>query len=516
VRRRDVVVDDEAVLAFYDARVPATVVSARHFDSWWKTASRDTPDLLDLSVADLLARDALPDPTLFPDTWQLGDVEIPLSYRFTPGEPDDGVTAHLPLTVLNRISASAFGWQVPGMRQELATALLRGLPKELRRRLVPAPDTAAAALAELTVDERTSFRAAFGTAVLRVTGVEVPAKSWWLSAVPDHLRVHLSVEDGRGQVLAVGDDLEELRRRLAPALRLAVAAAAPSLEVSGLRGWPGGTLPRTVETEQNGLRINGFPALVDEGDTVGVRVLTSVADQSAAMLLGTRRLLLLTVPSPARAVLDSLSARDKLALSRDSDGRPGDVVRDCIAAAVDALTAEYGGPAWDAAVFTGLRAHVAADLVPTTMSALRTSAAVHAEARDLRERLAESVSPLWQPSYDDLRDQLAALVPDDVATRTGLARLPHLVRYLQAMKQRLDRLPQDVARDLMLMNRVHAVEDAWHDALDALPAGTPVPPTLADVHWQLEELRVSLFAQQLGTAAPVSEKRILQALQTHG
>jgi ATP-dependent helicase HrpA len=515
VRRRDVVVDDEAVLAFYDARVPASVVSARHFDSWWKTASRDTPDLLDLSVADLLARDALPDPALFPDTWRVGDVEIPLSYRFTPGDPDDGVTAHLPLTVLNRIPASAFGWQVPGLRHELATALVRGLPKELRRRLVPAPDTAAAALAELTVDERTSFRAAFGTAVLRVTGVEVPAKSWWLSAVPDHLRVHLSVEDGRGQVLAVGDDLEELRRRLAPALRLAVAAAAPSLEVSGLRGWPGGTLPRTVETEQNGLRINGFPALVDEGGTVGVRVLTSVTDQTAAMALGTRRLLLLTVPSPARAVLDSLSARDKLALSRDTDGRPGDVVRDCIAAAVDALSAEYGGPAWDAAAFAGLRTHVAAGLVPTTMSALRTSAAVHAEARDLRERLAASVPAPWQPSYDDLRDQLAALVPDDVATRTGLVRLPHLVRYLQAMRQRLDRLPQDVARDLMLMDRVHAVEDAWHDALDALPAGTPVPPTLADVHWQLEELRVSLFAQQLGTAAPVSEKRILEVVRAH-
>jgi ATP-dependent helicase HrpA len=515
LRRRDVIVDDETVLAFYDARVPASVVSARHFDSWWKKASRETPDLLDLSVADLLASDALPDPVLFPDTWHVGDVEVPLSYRFTPGEGDDGVTAHLPLTVLNRIPTSAFSWQVPGLRHELATALLRGLPKDLRRQLVPAPDTATAALSALTVDERTSFRAAFGAAVLRVTGVEVPARSWWLSTVPEHLRVHLSVEDGRGQVLAVGDDLDELRRRLAPALRLAVAAAAPSLEQTGLRVWPGGTLPHTVETEQNGLRINGFPALVDERDTVGVRVLTSVADQAAAMQLGTRRLLLLTVPSPARAVLDALSARDKLALSRDTDGRPSEVVRDCIAAAVDALMTEYGGPAWDAAGFANLRAHVAAGLVTTTMSALRTSSAVHAVARDLRERLAAPVSALWQPSYDDLRDQLEALAPDDVATRTGLARLPHLVRYLQAMQQRLDRLPQNVARDLMLMERVHAVEDAWHDALDALPAGTPVPATLAEVHWQLEELRVSLFAQQLGTAAPVSEKRILDVVRAH-
>jgi ATP-dependent helicase HrpA len=515
LRRRDVVVDDEAVLAFYDARVPASAVSGRHFDSWWKTASRETPHLLDLAVADLLAHDAMPDPALLPDTWRVADLDVPLSYRFSPGDPDDGVTAHLPLTALNRLPATAFSWQVPGLRHELATALVRGLPKELRRQLVPAPDTAAAALAGLTVDPRTSFSAAFGAQVRRITGVDVPAISWWRATVPDHLRVHLSVEDGRGRVLAVGDDVEELRRRLAPALRTAVAAAAPSIEASGLRAWPAKTLPRTVETEQEGLVVKGFPALVDEGDTVGVRVLTSAGDQAAAMPIGTRRLLLLTVASPARAVLDSLSARDKLALSRDSGGRPGEVVRDCVAAAVDDLMAEIGGPAWDAAAFAALRAHVAAGLVASTLSALRVSMAVHALARELRERLAVPVPELWAPSYDDLQAQLAGLVPADVATRTGLTRLPHLVRYLQAMQQRLDRLPQDVSRDLMLMDRVHAVEDAWHDALDSLPGGTPVPATLADVHWLLEELRVSLFAQQLGTAQPVSEKRILEVVRAH-
>jgi ATP-dependent helicase HrpA len=313
----------------------------------------------------------------------------------------------------------------------------------------------------------------------------------------------------------VGDDLEELRRRLAPALLTAVAAAAPAWERSGLRAWPGGTLPHTVETERDGLRITGFPALVDEGQSVGVRVLGSVADQAAAMSPGTRRLLLLNVPSPARAVLDTLSARDKLALSRDSDGRPADVVRDCIAASVDALMAEHGGPAWDAAGFALLRAHVAAGLVPTATAVLRTTAAVRAMARELRERLSTTVPDLWQPSYDDLRAQLASLVPPDVATSTGAQRLPHLLRYLQAMQQRLDRIPRDIGRDLTLMDRVHAVEDAWHDALDAVPGGGPVPPTLAGVHWLLEELRVSLFAQQLGTAQPVSEKRILQVLQAH-
>jgi ATP-dependent helicase HrpA len=141
---------------------------------------------------------------------------------------------------------------------------------------------------------------------------------------------------------------------------------------------------------------------------------------------------------------------------------------------------------------------------------------VHALAHALRERLATDPPPVCQPAYDDLRAQLAALVPPDVATAVGARRLPHLVRYLQAMQQRLDRLPQDPARDLALMDRVHAVEDAWHDALDALPAGVGVPAPLGEVRWMLEELRVSLFAQQLGTAHPVSEKRILQAVASAG
>jgi len=264
--------------------------------------------------------------------------------------------------------------------------------------------------------------------------------------------------------------------------------------------------------ERDGAQIVGYPALVDTDGTVAVRILATPAEQHAAMRLGTRRLLLLTVASPARAVLDTLPARDKLALARDTNGRAADAVRDSISAAVDALVEEAGGPAWDTESFNLLRDYVAARLVPHAAELLRTVAEIHQLAHEVRDALVGEPPDILRASYDDMRVQLAALVSVDVATRVGSERLGHLPRYLRAMQQRLERLPRDPARDIKLMQRVHDVEDAWHDALDELPTGSAVPTTLADVPWMLEELRVSLFAQQLGTAHPVSEKRILQVV----
>ena len=512
LRRRDVV-DDEAVFDFYDARVPAHVVSGRHFDAWWKKARHDDATLLDLHPVDLVAAGA-GDTDGYPDTLVVNDVELPLSYHFDPGDAQDGVTARVPLAAINRIPAEALTWLVPARRGELATALIRALPKETRRALVPAPDTALAALQQMTYDERTAFTQALRSALVRVAAVDVGADAWRVVNLPPDLRLHLEVVDGDGEVVARGDDIEELRTRLAPHLRRALASAAPALTREGLRAWPGGRVPHVVEMESNGTVAVGYPSLVDTGDAVALRVLGSADEQRRAMTVGTRRLLLLTLPSPARAVLDALTPQQKLALSRDTDGRPAEAVRDCIAAAVDALVAQAGGPAWDEAGFASLRDHVGRRLAGRAGEVLRLVAEIHAIAHELR--LALSVVPpvAMRPSYDDMRAQLADLVPVDVATSTGTERLTHLPRYLEAIRQRLERLPRDTTRDITLMQRVHAVEDAWHDALDALPATAVVPAPLGEVKWMLEELRVSLFAQRLGTAHPVSEKRILQVVHS--
>jgi ATP-dependent helicase HrpA len=310
----------------------------------------------------------------------------------------------------------------------------------------------------------------------------------------------------------VGDDLDELRRRLAPALRQAVAGLAPSLHRQGLRDWPGGTLPRTIEMQRDGARVVGYPALIDEGASVGVRVLPSAAEQAVAMRSGIRRLLLLTLPSPARAVLGALSARDKLALARDTGGHAAEAVRDAIAAAVDALVQEAGGPPWEESTYDALRSRVDEQLPQRAAAVLRDLAQVHAIAHEVREQLTATQAAAAADAVADMRAQLEELVPPDVATTLGAARLHDVARYLTATRLRAERLPRETARDLALMDRVHAVEDAWHEALDALPRSVPVPTALAEVRWMLQELRVSLFAQQLGTAHPVSEKRILQAI----
>jgi ATP-dependent helicase HrpA len=447
----------------------------------------------------------------YPDALTVNDMELPLTYRFAPGAGDDGVTARLPLATLNRIPAAALTWLVPSRRHELATALIKALPKDLRRALVPAPDTARAALQQITYDERVPFTEALRAALVRVAAVDV-GQAWRAVALPTDLRLHLEIVDDHGELVARGDDIDELRVRLAPQLQRALASAAPTLTREGLQAWPGGRLPRTIEMETNGAIAVGYPALVDTGDSVAVRVLASADEQRQAMACGTRRLLLLTLPSPARAALDSLSAREKLALSRDTDGRPAEAVRDSISAAVDALVEHAGGPAWDEAAFARLRGHVGQRLAGRATEVLRLVADVHAIAHDLRLALSSEPPAVMRPSYDDMRAQLAALVPDNVATITGSTRLAHLPRYLEAMRQRLERLPRETAKDLTLMERVHAIEDAWHDALDAIPSSAPVPAPLGDVKWMIEELRVSLFAQRLGTAHPVSEKRILQVV----
>ena len=306
-RRRDILVDDETLVAFYDERLPADVVSARHFDAWWKKARREQPDLLTFDPAMLVRDDADEVSTAdYPDSWAQGDLALPLSYQFEPGTEADGVTVHVPLTVLNRLAADGFDWQVPGLRDDLAVALLRSLPKALRRNFVPAPDSAAAALRQIGPaigDE--PFADALARELRAATGITVPRDAWDLAKVPDHLRMTFRVEDD-GSVVGEGKDLAALREQLAPTVRRTVAAAAAEVERTGLTSWSFGQLPATFARTVDDRTVQGFPALVDEGSSVALRVLGSEREAQAATWAGVRRLLALTVPSPLKGVVGRL------------------------------------------------------------------------------------------------------------------------------------------------------------------------------------------------------------------
>jgi ATP-dependent helicase HrpA len=506
-RRRDVLVSDDVLFAFFDERVPADVVSGAHFDRWWRDERRARPELLtytrELLVAPQAA-DAL-DADGRPDEWRQGDLSLALTYAFEPGSERDGVTVHVPLKTLPQLRPDGFEWLVPALREELVTALLRSLPKDLRRPLAPVPDTTAQVLAALE-PRREPLLDALAREVQRLRGVRVPAETWDLSKLPPHLRMTFRVEDDDGGLVAEGKDLDALRAEVRPRLRAELSAAAAGLERTGLTEWSVGDLPRVVALPGTGQSVRGYPALFDEGATVGVRVLDTPAAQAVAMAAGTRRLLLLTIPSPMRWVTDRLSGPARVALAGAPHGSAGAALEDVLVAAVDALVAAAGGPAWDAAAFARLRDHVAGELGEETLRVATGVVEVLDAASDVSQRLQALRADALQEARQDVARQLGRLVYPGFVAATGAARMPDVLRYLRAVARRLERLPDNPAVDRDRMRAIHELEQAYERRR---AAGRPLP----EVPWLLEELRVNQFAQGLGTRQPVSAKRIRRAIE---
>jgi ATP-dependent helicase HrpA len=507
-RRRGLVADDAARFDFYDRRIPKDVTSARHFDTWWKKARAQAPDLLTFTSADLAspAADEVR-PADYPGRWG----ELPLSYAFAPGEPDDGVTAEIPLAALGQVSGDELGWQVPGRREELVTELIRSLPKDLRRAFVPAPDTARAVVARLG-EPHGNLLDALSAELGRLGGVQIPRDAFDLSRLPAHLRITFRVVDS-GRELASGKDLEELRRRLRPRLQARLTEAAGDLVRTGLKDWSIGTLPRVFTRPQTPPLV-AYPALADAGDAVDVRLFETEAEAEAAMRAGTRRLLLLQVPSGVRSIADRLPNERKLAMTRNPYPSIGALLDECVACAADQVIAEAGGPAWDAGGFARLAAEARSALPLATAQVLDVVGQVLEAAHEAEARLRRAArpAPALEAAFADAREQFAALIYPQFVSETGLRRLPDLVRYLRAISRRLETVAEDPGRDAERMAAVQRVTDAYQRAVGTLPAARRCGSDVQSVRWMIEELRVSLFAQVLGTSGPVSEKRIHAAL----
>lgn len=508
-RRRDLLVGDDEIYALYAARIPEEAVSARHFDAWWRKQRHQTPELLTFTRDDLLrTSDAGAD---MPDTWRAGDVALPVTYRFEPGAADDGVSVHIPVEVLARLGGDEFAWHVPALREELVTALIRSLPKDLRRNFVPAPDTARAVLANLEPGAEPLVYA-LGRELHRLSGIRVPTDAFDLDKIPPHLRMTFVVESADGTEVARDKNLDVLQQRLAGSTRQAVAAAvAGEWERSGLRAWPEDLpeLPRTVEELSGGHTVRGYPALVDAVTSVDIHVFATEAEQRAAMTAGTRRLLRLSIPSPMKTVERGLDPRARLLLSSNPDGSLPALLDDCADAAVDLLAPT---PVWSRTEFTALRDRTAQSLAATTLDIMRRAEKVVTAWSEVQVALPSKAPAAQHDALSDMRDQLDRLLEAGFVAATGATRLADLARYVSGIGKRLERLPQGVEADRERMHRVHAVEDAYDDLLRDLPAGRSDDPAIRDIAWFIEELRVSLWAQQLGTARAVSEQRILKAI----
>jgi ATP-dependent helicase HrpA len=385
------------------------------------------------------------------------------------------------------------------------------LPKPLRRAVVPAADHARDIVAHRGPDDGPLLDV-LAAELSRRGGVAVTRDAFDPARLPEHLRLTFAAVDDDRRTIATSDDLALLQRRLAGRVRAAVADATPDLERTGLTGWPGGSLPQQVRTRRGAGVVTGYPALVDEGATVGVRILIAPEDQARAMAAGTRRLLRLTLPSPRKAVDRALPAGTKLALARAQLGSVDELVEDCTSCALDHLVSEHGGPAWDAEAFAALREAVGSQLVAVTTEVVAAAAGIAGAAAEAEARLARAAAPALVTSLDDVRTQVDRLVYPGFVSATGVRRLGDVARYLRAVAWRLDKLPDDPARDRERMRVVHRLEGDLAAATARLP--TERQAAADRVRWMIEELRVSLFAQTIGTAYPVSEQRVRRELDT--
>ncbi|WP_063712589.1 ATP-dependent RNA helicase HrpA [Nocardia concava] len=511
-RRRDILVDDQVLFDFYDQRIPGDIVSVRHFDSWWRKAQRQDPTLLDFTASTVVNEDAaVLDPTAYPDSWRQGELTFPLTYQFEPGQADDGVTVHIPIAQLAHVRSVGFDWLVPGMREELAAAFIKTLPKQLRRTVVPAPDFAKAALDSLT-PRAEPLRTGLARELSRLGSVTITAAHLDPAGLPDHLRMTFAATDPSGTIVARSKSLAELKTKLAEQVSKSVARANNAAERAPATVWTSeslGNLPTAVKRQVGGQTITGYPALVAEPEGVAVRVLSSPAEQATAMRTGTRALLLGAITTNTRAVTAGLPPTDRLALSQNPYGSLDALVEDCRACAADELIAANGGPVRSPEQFQALVEKVRPQFTTAVANIVRSVVPVLAEAHRLRAALAESRD---RDATDDVTHQLDDLVFPGFIAEWGSARLRELPRYLAAARLRLEALPASANRDRAGMAELDRVHAAYDHLVANLPESRRGGRDIIEIWCMIEELRVSLFAQQLGTPYPVSAKRIEKAI----
>jgi len=513
-RRRDILVDDETLFSFYDQRIPGEVISGRHFDNWWKNAAKQNADLLSFEKEMLIKDGANKVSALdYPNTWHQGNLKLRLTYQFEPGTDADGVTVHIPLPILNQVEDQGFEWQIPGIRRELVIALIKSLPKPVRRNFVPAPNYAEAFLGRGTALELPLLDA-LERELRRMTGVTVSRDDWQWEQVPDHLKMTFRVVGEKHKTLLEGKNLTALKLQLKDKVQETLSAVADDgLEQSNLHIWSFGKLPEFYEQKRGGYSMKAYPALVDEKDSVAIRLFDSEQEQQQAMWQGTRRLLLLNIPSPIKYLHEKLPNKAKLGLYFNPYGRVLDLIDDCISCGIDKLIAEHGGPVWQEEDFARLQEKVRAELNETVVGVAKQVEQILTAVFNINKRLKGRVDISLALALSDIKNQLGGLVYRGFVTNNGWKRLSDTLRYLQAIERRLEKLATDPHRDRAQMLRVEQVQQVWQQWLNKLPPKRQQDEEVKEVRWMIEELRVSLFAQQLGTPYPISDKRILQTIE---
>ncbi len=528
-RRGDLVIDDDQLFDFYDERIGLEVVSGAHFDTWWRATRRADPDLLDLTREAIADTDAV-SAAEYPDYWQQGEARLALTYQFQPGTDHDGVTVHIPAALLPRIRPSGFDWLVPGMRNELAIALVRTLPKAIRRRLPPAADAAGPAIAALTPRSE-PIATGLARELTRRTGVVVNAADFDTAALPDHLRMTYIAETDEGTAIASAGSLTDLVAAVASTIRHEVPRAdagttgqttkrsgdrtqpppiAPQRDLAFVTRWTASTIgalaPSAVDTIA-GQRVTSYPCLRAHPGGVVVDMAPSEAQARAQTHLGVLRLLELSIPPLKAGAIAQLPVVDRIALSQSPYQSNEALLHDCTRCAIRAAVGDTEAVR-DPDAFAALRAQVARDVPHSARAILAGVGAAMTRITPLRTEIDRLQTG---PSVEDVTEQLDHLVYDGFVGDTARANLERIPVYLDAIIVRLRKLPAAARQDELSMAIVDTVTARWNAAVTRASA-TRRDTINEQVHWMVEELRVGLFAERIGTAYPVSEKRVLRAI----
>lgn len=510
VRRRGLVVDEDALFDFYDAKLPATVTTARHFDSWWKRQQRKDPHYLNFDPASLIADDAADtSESAYPSSWKQGNVEYALRYTFQPGSEFDGVTVEVPVPLLGRVKGDGFDWLVPGMRVELVTELIRTLPKPLRKTVVPVPDFAdrAVKLLPSAPPEDLPLVAALAGA-LRTTGASgINRDDFKPATLPPHLKVTFAAIDRSGKIIDHDKDLASLKRRQAANIRSSVSQAGRDSESPVVQEWTNetlGSIPRTIQTNVDGSDVEAYPALEAAPGGVKVTVFPTQAAADASMTTATLTLLMRQIAVPSPQMTKGLPLQHKVAVDNYPHGGGDGLVDDARVAVIRDLMIAHGGPVRSPEEFSALVDEIKPKVggeVRRIVVGLAPALAAYADiVRELEQ---------WEgPAIDDIRGQLEFFLPPHAITIHGMLHLQHLPRYLEAIRVRLRDIGVDPDRDAERQAIVDEAKQYLESKADASPAALKKSRAYKDIRWQIEELRVSVFAQRLGTPKPVSQRRI--------
>ncbi len=505
-RRRDILVDEETLFAFYDERLPEGIHNGKGFEAWRKRAEAEDPAVLKFDRDALLAREASEVTEAdYPDELVLNGVRYPLAYHFAPGAIDDGVTLTVPAAMLPQLPLARLEWLVPGLLREKCIALMKSLPKAIRRQVVPIPDWVDAAL-EAIVPDDVPLTEALGEFLRRKTGVRVHPDDWQRDPLEPHLVMNLKVVDHEGRVLGQGRDIRELERRFeAAAGQGARSLAAEARLEAPVEGLPEEELPESRVTSQAGIRVEAFPALVPEKEAFRVELFDHPGKAREAHREGIVRLAMRRLPDQVRAI-ERLERLGTCALLFAKVGSKRQLTDDVVRAVFTREVAADPLPR-SAAEFEARLAATRGELLPRAEALVVTLEAALKGHLAVTKALKGNLSLALALVYSDLKAQMARLVHPGFVSEAG-EWLDDYPRYMEAARIRLEKAPRERLRDQMHMQEIQALESRLEARLASERRGGMAPPALAEFHWWIEELRVSLFAQQLGTRFPVSAKRL--------